>query len=105
MIINPNDFSLCLLNVFIAGVTPHQDLESRVRFATPDRNRKQYTGTAKTANPPVTRLSFDDYFMTWSGIATSKPTIETPNPRKRKICNKMSALYDIKNFSFEDKGY
>lgn len=105
MIINPNDFSLCLLNVFIAGVTPHQDLESRVRFATPDRNRKQYTGTAKTANPPVTRLSFDDYFMTWSGIATSKPTIETPNPRKRKICNKMSTLYDIKNVSFEDKGY
>lgn len=84
-------------------MTPHQDLESRVRFATPDRNRKQYTGTARTANPPVTRLSFDDYFMTWSGIATSKPTMETPNPRKHIYAK--SPLFIILNISFKEKGY
>lgn len=70
--------------LFLAGVTPHQDLESRVRFATPDTQRKHYTGTARTANPAVTRLSFDDYHLTWSGIATSKPTLETPNPCKQR---------------------
>lgn len=63
-----------------AGITPHSDIESRVRFATP-------TEVVKTANAPkpqgsqrITRLSFDDYHSTWSGIATSKPAMETKNP-------------------------
>lgn len=75
------------INIFIitnisAGITPHSDMESRVRFATP-------TEAVKTANAPkpagsqrITRLSFDDYYTTWSGIATSKPAMEVKNPCK-----------------------
>lgn len=64
-----------------AGITPHSELESRVRFATPTEEK---TFTQVTASKPaptkITRLSFDDYHMTWSGIATSKPTQEIKNP-------------------------
>ena len=64
-----------------AGATPHSELESRVRFAPPTEDAKTATA-AKSSTAKITRLSFDDYHMTWSGIATSKPTQEMKNPCK-----------------------
>ncbi|XP_063434147.1 ubiquitin-conjugating enzyme E2 U-like [Mytilus trossulus] len=63
-----------------AGITPHSELESRVRFATPTETTKVTTAAYKPSSSKITRLSFDDYHTTWSGIATSKPAQELKNP-------------------------
>lgn len=64
-----------------AGVTPHSEIESRVRFATPTEETKTFIATSTKSTPAkITRLSFDDYHTTWSGIATSKPAHEMKNP-------------------------
>ncbi|XP_052274359.1 ubiquitin-conjugating enzyme E2 U-like isoform X2 [Dreissena polymorpha] len=60
--------------------TPHSDFESRVRFKIPDgekSGRKTYS-----SKPPskVAKLSFEDYHITWSGIATSKARSDLKNP-------------------------
>ncbi|KAK3091615.1 hypothetical protein FSP39_021223 [Pinctada imbricata] len=67
-----------------AGVTPHAELESRVRFASPMDEPKRYSAAANTpratAVTKVSRLSFEDYHNTWCGIATSKPVQDSKNP-------------------------
>ena len=69
--------------LFSAGVTPHSEIESRVRFATPTEETKTFIATANKSTPAkITRLSFDDYHTTWSGIATSKPAHQMKNPRR-----------------------
>ncbi|KAJ8306488.1 hypothetical protein KUTeg_017033 [Tegillarca granosa] len=62
-----------------AGVTPHGDLESRVKFVPQEEMPKRYDAP-KTAAPRVTRMSFEDYHKTWCGIATSKPIQDMKNP-------------------------
>ncbi|KAJ8306321.1 hypothetical protein KUTeg_016866 [Tegillarca granosa] len=64
-----------------AGVTPHGDLESRVKFVPQEEMPKRYDAP-KTAAPRVTRMSFEDYHKTWCGIATSKPIQDMKNPCK-----------------------
>ncbi|XP_053395875.1 ubiquitin-conjugating enzyme E2 U-like isoform X2 [Mercenaria mercenaria] len=63
------------------GEAPHSGLESRVRFKIPDDancNRKQSGGIQ--AGAKVAKLSFEDYHITWSGIATSKARHDLKNP-------------------------
>ena len=40
----------------------------------------------QTASKKAARISFEDYHSTWSGIATSKSTIEAKNPCKKFLC-------------------
>lgn len=55
-----------------------------MRFATPTETTKVATAAYKPSSSKITRLSFDDYHTTWSGIATSKPAQELKNPCKFK---------------------
>lgn len=63
------------------GQTAHSELESRVRFRIPEDdkpNRKQESGLRTRSK--VAKLSFEDYHITWSGIATSKARQDLKNP-------------------------
>ncbi|OWF37680.1 ubiquitin-conjugating enzyme E2 U-like [Mizuhopecten yessoensis] len=67
-----------------AGVTSHHDMESRVRFTTPEKLPSRQP-TQRTAGARISRLSFDDYHNTWCGIATSKSTPDMKNPLLESI--------------------
>ena len=62
--------------------TPHTDLESRVRFKIPEDSRSSRKFDSVRTAPRVAKLSFEDYHVTWSGIATSKARQDLKNPCK-----------------------
>lgn len=63
-----------------AGVSPHLDLDSRVHFATTENVNVTARKTVdKPVGSKVAKLSFEDYHMTWCGIATSKYRLEAKN--------------------------
>ncbi|WAR23263.1 UBE2U-like protein [Mya arenaria] len=68
--------------------TPHADLESRVRFKVPDTQKS--SRKIFTSRPPakMAKLSFEDYHVTWSGIATSKARQDLKNPLLEAIKDK-----------------
>ncbi|KAL4235772.1 Ubiquitin-conjugating enzyme E2 U [Mactra antiquata] len=63
------------------GQTSHSDLESRVRFKIPEEQKHIHiTDSAGKTRSKVAKLSFEDYHITWSGIATSKAKQDLKNP-------------------------
>ncbi|KAK3611999.1 hypothetical protein CHS0354_011658 [Potamilus streckersoni] len=62
-----------------ALITPHEGLDSRVRFELPQGSTKQFEAQ-KSVPPRISKLSFEDYHLTWSGIATSKAKQDSKNP-------------------------
>ncbi|KAK7495060.1 hypothetical protein BaRGS_00013700, partial [Batillaria attramentaria] len=61
-----------------AGESPHFE-DSKVTFAQlPAPSAKRFS-VPRTAPKRVTKLSFDDYHLTWQSIATSKPTESSQN--------------------------
>ena len=65
---------------FSVSRTPHADLESRVRFKIPEETRSSRKFDSVRTAPRVAKLSFEDYHVTWSGIATSKARQDLKNP-------------------------
>ena len=78
----------------LVGQALNSGLESRVRFKIPeDENKKP--GTSAHSQPKVAKLSFEDYHITWSGIATSKARHDLKNP-----CMKMFTFYKICSLNY-----
>lgn len=65
--------------------TPHTDLESRVRFKIPEETRSSRKFDSVRTAPRIAKLSFEDYHVTWSGIATSKARQDLKNPLLESI--------------------
>ena len=56
--------------------------DTKVKFAQLPEARVKHFPVPRTAGPVrTTKLSFDDYHMTWRSIATSRPTEDTQNQR------------------------
>lgn len=62
-----------------AGDSPHLEQDAKVTFANvPGGGTKRFS-VPRTAPKRVTKLSFDDYHLTWQSIATSKPKDSAEN--------------------------
>ena len=67
-----------------AGMEPYAR-KDRVSFApSQEEQNKEDKGGLKMHKPrgPLSKISFEDYHNTWSGIATSKWDTNSPNPCK-----------------------
>ena len=75
------------------GATPHAELESRVRFKIPEDQKSHRKSDSKGSSHRIAKLSFEDYHVTWSGIATSKARADLKNPCKyyawNMLCKKV----------------
>ena len=57
-------------------------VESRVRFKVPETHKSSRKTFSTKPPSKVAKLSFEDYHITWSGIATSKARPDLKNPCK-----------------------
>ena len=66
--------------MFSAGIAPHIEREDKSKYKTVKQDVEQVI--PQTAATKTTKLSFEDYHKTWSGIATSKYKSGVSNPCK-----------------------
>ncbi|XP_064626497.1 ubiquitin-conjugating enzyme E2 U-like [Lineus longissimus] len=63
-----------------AGLHPHVDTTARVRFQPVEQRQTPRSSKTSHVPPKVYKLSFEDYHLTWSGMATSVPKADMKNP-------------------------
>ncbi|XP_041359027.1 ubiquitin-conjugating enzyme E2 U-like [Gigantopelta aegis] len=68
-----------------AGLAPHSITKAKVMFSPEIKKKTQLEPDSQPERPRITKITFDDYFTTWYGIATSKPQNDSKNPLLEKI--------------------
>ena len=72
---------LHIVHVYVAaGLSPHL-VDAKVRFAPPHEQLPPPPATKGAGGKKTSHITFEDYHLTWSGIATSKS-----DPNSRNTC-------------------
>lgn len=91
------------------GLSPHVEQDNRVRFGPSQVEeviREEPIEPPKTSVKKTANISFDDYHVTWTGIATSKSRPDTKNPLLESIRDNMqlqNAHYGVTITELEDQ--